>query len=236
MKHLRKYKIFESNIEIDEICRKYYIVNYTINNDNSVDVNGGVNISDEKLKSIPLNFNIVNGYFDCSWNHLTSLKGCPVRVSNGFYCYYNQLTSLQYSPQYVESGNFSCSMNKIESLQYCTELIRRDFYCSNNKLTSLEYHPTVYGEFYCRNNQINTFENFYYYKEDVYFRNNPIYDIYELFNDMKLIELTWDYGFEWKGEIDLYKLDVFLKETKHEYDGDLREYFEGKEYKWKLIE
>ena len=53
---------------------------------------------------------------------------------------------------------------------------------------------------------------------------------------MTLIELARDYGFEWKGEIDLYKLDIFLKETKHEYDGDLREYFEGKEYKWKLIE
>jgi hypothetical protein len=53
---------------------------------------------------------------------------------------------------------------------------------------------------------------------------------------MKLIELTWDYGFEYEGEIDLYKLDVFLKETKHEYKGDLREYFENKSYKWKLIE
>jgi hypothetical protein len=61
-------------------------------------------------------------------------------------------------------------------------------------------------------------------------------DIYELFNDMTLIELARDYGFEWKGEIDLYKLDVFLKETKHEYKGDLREYFEGKKYKWKLID
>ena len=53
---------------------------------------------------------------------------------------------------------------------------------------------------------------------------------------MKLIELARSYGFEWKGEIDLYKLDIFLKETNHEYKGDLREYFEGKEYKWKLID
>ncbi len=136
----------------------------------------------------------------------------------------------------MENGDFNCSWNKIESLQYCTELIRGNFWCYNNKLTSLEYHPTVYGEFYCRDNQINTFENFYYYKEDVYFENNPIYDIYELFNDMKLIELANYYGFEWKGEIDLYKLDIFLKETKHEYLGDLREYFEGKKYKWKLID
>jgi hypothetical protein len=236
MKHLRKYKLFENNSHIDTICKEYNIINYTINSDNSVDVDGDVKLCGKKLESIPLNFNIVNGYFDCSWNHLTSLKGCPVRVGGGFYCYSNKLTSLKYSPQYVENGNFYCSMNKIESLQYCTELIRGNFYCNNNKLTSLEHHPTVYGEFSCWNNQINTFEDFYYYKEDVYFRDNPIYDIYLLFNDMKLIELSNYYGFEWKGEIDLYKLDIFLKETEHEYKGSLREYFEGKEYKWKLID
>jgi hypothetical protein len=236
MKHLRKYKIFESNTEIDKICRKYNIKNYTINSDNSVDVDGDVWLYNKGLKSIPLNFNIVNGYFNCSINQLTSLKGCPVRVGDYFYCYSNKLTSLKYSPQYMENGYFSCRMNKIESLQYCTELIRGNFYCYNNKLTSLKYHPTVYGGFSCWNNQINTFENFYYYKEDVYFDGNPIWDIYELFNDMKLIELTWDYGFEWKGEIDLYKLDIFLKETEHEYHGSLREYFGSKKYKWKLID
>jgi hypothetical protein len=236
MKHLRKYKIFESNSQIDKICRKYDIKNYTINSDNSVDVDNGVYLWDKKLESIPLNFNIVNGYFECSYNYLTSLKGCPIRVGDGFYCYINKLTSLQHSPQYVESGNFSCGNNKIKSLQYCTELIRGNFYCYNNKLTSLEYHPTVYGEFHCQYNQINTFENFYYYKEDVYFDGNPIWDIYKLFNDMKLIELARSYGFEWKGEIDLYKLDIFLKETEHEYHGSLREYFEEKEYKWKLID
>jgi hypothetical protein len=236
MKHLRKYKIFESNTEIDKICRKYDIINYTINNDNSVDVDDDVNLWDKKLESIPLNFNIVNGYFDCGSNQLTSLKGCPVRVGDWFYCNYNRLTSLQHSPQYMENGYFSCGRNKIESLQYCTKLIRGDFYCYNNELTSLEYHPTVYGRFYCSNNQINTFENFYYYKEDVYFYNNPIYDIYELFNDMKLIELANYYGFEYEGEIDLYKLDIFLKETEHEYKGSLREYFGSKKYKWKLID
>jgi hypothetical protein len=235
MKHLRKYKIFESNTEIDEICRKYGIVNYTINSDNSVDVDGGVDLYWKKLTSIPLNFNIVNGYFNCGNNYLTSLKGCPVRVGNWFSCHNNKLTSLQYSPQYIERGGFDCRWNEIESLQYCTELIRDDFYCYENNLTSLQYHPTVYGKFWCDNNQINTFENFYYFKEDIIFWGNPIWDIYELFNDMTLIELARDYGFEWKGEIDLYKLDVFLKETEHEYNEDLREYFEGKKYKWKFI-
>src|SRR5574344_1877979 len=101
MKYLRKYKIFESNSQIDTICKKY-----TINSDNSVDVDDNVKLRDKDLKSIPLNFNIVNGYFGCGYNHLTSLKGCPVRVGSWFSCYHNNLTSLQYSPQYMENGNF----------------------------------------------------------------------------------------------------------------------------------
>jgi hypothetical protein len=236
MEHLKRYKIFESNTEIDEICRKYYIINYTINSDNSVDVDGKVNLYDQMLESIPLNFNIVNGWFDCGNNILTSLKGSPVRVGEVFSCHTNKLTSLQYSPQCIEKYGYTCFGNNIKSLKYCTKIIKYNFNCGHNKLTSLQYHPTVYDKFYCWYNQINTFENFYYYKEDISFKYNPIYDIYELFNDMTLIELARDYGFEWEGEINLYKLDVFLKETKHEYDGDLREYFEGKEYKWKLID
>src|SRR5574344_993194 len=139
MKHLRKYKLFESNTEIDKICLKYDIKNYTINSDNSVDVDGNVYFWNKKLESIPLNFNIVNGYFSCYDNNLTSLKGCPVRVGNYFSCHSNELTSLQYSPQYMENGNFYCGSNKIESLQYCIELIRGYFSCGNNKLTSLKY-------------------------------------------------------------------------------------------------
>jgi hypothetical protein len=106
MKHLRKYKLFENNSQIDTICEKYNIKNYTINSDNSVDVDNGVYLWGKKLESIPLNFNIVNGCFGCGYNYLTSLKGCPVRVGDRFYCYHNNLTSLQYSPQYMENGGF----------------------------------------------------------------------------------------------------------------------------------
>src|SRR5574344_681788 len=114
MKILKKFKQYFGNTEIDKICKKYKIINYTINSDNSVDVDDNVKLRDKDLKSIPLNFNIVNGHFNCV---------------------YNNLTSLQYSPQYVENGDFGCGWNKIESLQYCTELIRGYFSCDNNKLT-----------------------------------------------------------------------------------------------------
>ena len=55
---------------IDLICKKYGITNYTINQDGSIDVNGSVNLSRENLTKLPLKFNRVSGYFDCSNNQL----------------------------------------------------------------------------------------------------------------------------------------------------------------------
>jgi hypothetical protein len=43
MKILKKFKQYFGNTEIDKICRIYKIINYTINSDNSVDVDGNVN-------------------------------------------------------------------------------------------------------------------------------------------------------------------------------------------------
>ena len=43
----------------------------------------------------------VVGYFDCSYNKLTSLKGAPTIVSGNFYCYNNKLTSLEGAPTTV---------------------------------------------------------------------------------------------------------------------------------------
>ena len=45
MRHLRLYENFQSVNEIEEICKKYNIKNYTINADGSVDVDGKVDLS-----------------------------------------------------------------------------------------------------------------------------------------------------------------------------------------------
>ena len=57
--------------EIHDICEKYDIKNYTINPDGSIDVDDGVDLSGKDLIKIPLKFNKVNGWFDCSYNRLS---------------------------------------------------------------------------------------------------------------------------------------------------------------------
>ena len=68
MKHLKR---FDDSIE--SICKKYGITNYSINIDGSIDVDSDVNLSEKKLTKLPLKFNKVGGYFNCSYNKLTSL-------------------------------------------------------------------------------------------------------------------------------------------------------------------
>ena len=113
---------------ISLICKQYDIKNYTINDDGSIDVDGNVDLYNKGLTELPLSFNKVNGYFDCSYNQLTSLKGSPRWVGSSFYCNYNRLTSLEFSPDYV-GGDFRCIDNDLID-NYCDTEILGDFYTS----------------------------------------------------------------------------------------------------------
>jgi hypothetical protein len=113
---------------ISLICKKYKIENYTVNDDGLIDVDGDVDLSWYRLTEIPLVFNRVTGYFNCSRNNLTSLKGSPRWVGGWFDCYNNQLTSLEFSPDYV-GGYFDCINNNLTD-NYCIAEIGGYFYTS----------------------------------------------------------------------------------------------------------
>ena len=91
MKHI---KLFESFEDVESICKKYGITNYTINTDESIDVDGNVNLYEKGLTKLPLKFGNVTGNFNCSYNQLTSLKGGPIKVGGEFYCSNNKLPKL----------------------------------------------------------------------------------------------------------------------------------------------
>ena len=140
MKHIKPYKIFESNSpnfpttreEVIEVCENYKIIDYTINDDLSIDVDGGVYLGEKDLKHLPLKFNYVSGIFVCRINKLKSLEGCPKTVN----------------------GSFFCSDNKLKSLEGCPKTVGDGFYCSNNELRDLEYFPEVDGIISMRENPV----------------------------------------------------------------------------------
>ena len=97
----------------------------------------------------------VGGSFDCSNNSLTSLVGAPLKVGESFDCDNNRLTSLVGAPQTV-GWSFACSYNALTSLEGAPLKVGNDFYCGNNRLTSLEGAPQEVGEsFYCNNNPVS---------------------------------------------------------------------------------
>lgn len=124
---------------IKNFCKKYYITNYTINDDLSIDVDGNVDIgytptkkSINRLDEIPIKFNKVSGYFNCSNNRLTSLENCPKYVGKKFKCDENNLTSLEHSPEFI-GGDFDCYWNPLQSLDGL-KIPYKNFYCINKKL------------------------------------------------------------------------------------------------------
>ena len=198
-------------MSIEEICKKYGIKNYTINDDGSIGVDGYVNINGFDLDELPLTFNKVTGNFNCSRNSLTTLKGCPKSIGGNFNCSFNKLTSLEGSPKSV-GGIFTCDGNKLTSLEGSPNRIDFDFDCGYNNLTSLEGSPeSVGGNFYCFNNNLTSLEgspksiggNFYC-------RNNPIVSIFDKV-DMDFIRAFKTFKVIKDGVIDLKRLRYVME-------------------------
>jgi hypothetical protein len=189
---LSKYKQFinalmpQSKKDIDSICIEYRIKNYTINPDESIDVDGNVDLSSKSLTKLPLKFRNVNGYFYCQVNQLTTLEGSPDSVGGDFACSDNKLTTLEGCPESV-GGDFSCSNNQLTSLEGGPKSVGGYFDCSYNQLTTLKGGPSSVGVYFSFfNNQLT---NFYGFPEDwegdVNFTNNPCKEILYLFPEEK---------------------------------------------------
>lgn len=123
---VKNFKSFnESNQNIDSICKKYGIENYTINDDGTIDVDGDVYLDDLDLVELPLKFRNVNGYFSCSSNKLVTLKGSPINVTSDFFCSNNQLVSLKGAP--IKTTSFYCNNNKLKTLNHYPDSSFYDF-------------------------------------------------------------------------------------------------------------
>jgi hypothetical protein len=104
-----------------EFCEKYLKnVDYTINPDDTIDVNGDVDLCNRlgDMKKLPVKFRKVSGYFICSSNKLTTLEGCPNYVGGGFSCSNNKLTTLKGIEKCEIIGNFYCTRNDIPPENY----------------------------------------------------------------------------------------------------------------------
>jgi len=95
---------------IKKWLEQYEILNYIINDDLTIDVEGNVFLNEgalKELKSLPdfIQFRKVSECFWIQDNKLETLKGCPEYVGDWFSCENNNLYSLKYAPKIVK-GRF----------------------------------------------------------------------------------------------------------------------------------
>jgi hypothetical protein len=142
-----------------EQALRHWNVRYEKKPDGSLHVPGDISLAKYNLTELPdLSSVTVGGNFDCSHNHLTSLRGAPRSVGGDFACQSNRLASLSGAPSSV-GGAFYCSYNKLASLRGAPESVGGDFWCQGNQLTSLKGVPsTVPGYLYCHTNPLSSLE------------------------------------------------------------------------------
>jgi len=153
-KYIRTFNESTNTSEIEAICNEYNIENYIINEDDSIDVDGNVDLFNKGLKVLPLNFRNVGGDFDCGFNKLISLEGAPQYVGGFFDCRNNKLTSLVGCSQYI-GGYFSCSYNQLTTLEGVPQRVGKYFSCYNNNLKNIDYLPKTYKKLNINENPIS---------------------------------------------------------------------------------
>ena len=144
--------MYSTREEVESWLCRMGVENYVINEDLTVDVNDDVDISCKNLKTIPIQFGIVNGVFNCGCNNLTSLKNCPPIVKNRFHCSQNELTNFEDFPKEINGDFIFMHDNKIKE----EELV--NFNCN------IENVKNIYSDFNTTGDKEGFLNKVNYYK------------------------------------------------------------------------
>jgi len=138
-------KLNEIKTEIDTICARYRIENYTINDDGSIDVENDVNLSQLTFTELPLKFGRVTGNFYCyDCANLNSLEGAPTSVGGSFICYdCPKLTSLEGAPTSIGSAFYCSQCSKLTKLSHIKSA--KSLHLKSTPITNLLYVFKIKG-------------------------------------------------------------------------------------------
>ncbi len=150
-------QFFTDRDKIEQWLQTQDIVRYVINDDFTVDVNGGVDLSYKSFEQLPVKFNKVSGNFTVSDGLLTTLAGCPQFVGRNFNCSHSKITSLEGGPQVVD-GIYNCNSTPLETLKG-SPTSAHEFFCGGTKLTSLEFAPKQLGVLSVSKTEIKSYRN-----------------------------------------------------------------------------
>lgn len=104
-----------------------------------IDIRGSFSFKDLGTSSMRgLKFGEVTGNFDCSFNNLKTLRGCPIKVGGNFLCSGNPIKNLKGAPLEI-GGHFEFIGDPINSLEGLPERISDGFCLNGFYITEDEY-------------------------------------------------------------------------------------------------
>ncbi len=152
---------FNNEQEIRDICRKYDIKRYNINQDGTIDIEGGLVISDNYITEIPIKINKVDGLIYLSYcENLTTLKNIPEFVGGSFELRDNpNLKRIDYFPTEIKA-HINISYNNLTELNNIQLEVYENFNCKSNNITTLKGFPMIVnGTLYLDNNPISIIDS-----------------------------------------------------------------------------
>lgn len=164
--------MLQTKEEIKEWLEYYFIKDYIIHDDLTIDVNGNVGLGDRGIYQLPVQFGVVDGNFLISHSRISTLKGCPLKVTKKFDCSKNFLESLEFCPKEIGQA-FICDYNQIRKLDYSPEIVGGSFYCMDNPIENLHGFKTKIERNFihaCQEKKscITEIKDFYMFFEDHY--------------------------------------------------------------------
>ena len=123
-----------NKVRIEKWLTDMNIKSYQLTDDLKINVYDDVFLTRKFDGNLPeyIQFNLVRGAFAVAYCNMTSLRGCPYLIWGYFNCSYNNLTTLEYSPKEVHrtrqgSGAFHCQYQK-NGKKFTAEEV--DAYCN----------------------------------------------------------------------------------------------------------
>jgi len=132
--------------EIKKICDMFEIIDYEIDANHKVSVMGSVNLSNQSLRRLPIQFKHISGDFSCAYNSIEDSYGFPETVGGDFNCGNNYLKNTIGFENYG-NGHLHIHCNKITSLEGCPVHVNESFSVTQNKLSNLKGCPKTIRTF-----------------------------------------------------------------------------------------
>lgn len=137
---------------IHKWMKKHGVEKYTINTDQTVNINTDLMFFKKHFHELPefIQINYLKGDLNFYESGLKHLGGFPKSIDGNIYLGRNKLTSAKGLPQDGDILNLMLFENTLTSLKGCPKSIRGNFNCSKNPLYTLDGMPVdIQGQFIC---------------------------------------------------------------------------------------